>query len=183
MNYIEILGEFFPSVEASCIGDPTDISDIVVADGSVLPSQEEFAAADLQIRQDAKWQEIKTERDRRYYQGVYLDNPDGATGVSYWFWTDIATRAQYSMYDIAIRIQSLPPEQLLDEWKTMSGVFTPMTVRQLYRVITAAMTNEKTLFNLAESKKAAMLLLTNPETYDALVDWPVCYSDTLITPA
>ena len=177
MNYIDILGKFFPDVEAWCIGDPTNIADIQLQEGSPpLPTQAQFDAAHLKIRQDAKWADISNERDRRYYQGVYITGVDGEL---YWFWTDVETRARYSIYDIAIRAAGLTDDNVLDNWKTMTGAFTPMTVRQLYRVITAAMANEKVIFNLGETKKAEMLALADPDTYDHLSGWPLCYSDTL----
>ena len=177
MNYIDILGRFFPDVEVWCEGDPTVLADIQVQEGSPpLPTQAEFEAAYLKLRQEQMWLKIRAERDRRYYQGIYVVAEDGN---SYWFWTDIDTRGKYSMYDIAIRNNNLPQEFVLDNWKTMSGVFTPMTVRLLYRVINAAINNEKVIFNRGESKNAEMMALSDPESYDPLVGWPECYSDTV----
>lgn len=178
MNYVDLLGTYFPDVEAWCHGDPTVMSDIIVLEsGAPMPTQEQFETAYLKQRQDRKWADISNERDRRYYQGIQIPGVDGEL---YWFWTDVETRARYSMYDIAVRSLNLQSEDVLDNWKTMSGVFTPMTVGQLYRVIGAAMVNEKRIFNFAEAKKAEMLLLANPDEYDHLSGWPLCYSDTLV---
>lgn len=178
MNYIEILGRSFPDVHAYCVGDPENIDDVILEEGSVMPTMEQFITADRTHRQQKKWLEIRDERDRRYYQGVHLDGVDGEL---YWFWTDLDTRGKYSMYDIMIRNNSVGQDTVLDDWKTMSGVFTPMTVRQLYRVITAATMNEKVIFNTGESKNAEMMLLENPDDYDVSTGWPVCYSDTLVS--
>ncbi len=176
MNIIETIGRSFPDVHVYCAGDPENISDIVAEEGSTIPTWAELVAADLTYRQEKKWLEIRAERDRRYYQGV---NITGVDGELYWFWTDLDTRGKYSMYDITIRKSSLPDTMVLDNWKTMSGVKTPMTVAQLYRVIGAAIANEKIIFNRGEEKNAEMMALENPDDYDALAGWPVCYSDTL----
>jgi hypothetical protein len=178
MNYIDLIGEFFPNVQAWCEGDPSNYDDVQVHEnGDPLPSKEQLDIIDWANRQHLKWLEIRNERDRRYYQGVYLD---GVDGNFYWFWTDLDTRSKYGMYDITIRSANLGPNVVLDNWKTMTGAFTPMTVQQLYRVIGAAVMNEKAIFNTAEAKNAEMMLLDDPDTYDNVyAGWPTCYSDTL----
>lgn len=173
MNYIEVLGAKFPNVQAHCVGDPTNFEDIVYDGGDPMPTAEQFTQADREMRQRIKWEEIAAERDRRYEQGVYLD----VNGTSYWFWTDGESKQNYSIYDIMIRANSLPPDYVLDQWKTMEHLWVPMTVALLYRVIAGGVQVVKTIFATAEQKKQAMLSLDDPDTYDALSGWPQCFSD------
>lgn len=177
MNYIDLIGEFYPNVQAWCEGDTSNYDDIQVhEDGDPLPSKAELDIVDWGNRQHLKWLEIRNERDRRYYQGIYMQAEDGNY---YWFWTDIDTRSKYGMYDIMIRNNNVGPDVVLDNWKTMTGAFVPMTVRLLYQVINAAIMNEKTIFNRGEAKNAEMMELADPDEYDAYSGWPTCYSDTV----
>lgn len=178
MNIIETLGRDFPDVHAYCAGDPENIEDIMLEEGSVMPAMADLITADLKYRQQQMWLKIRGERDRRYYQGIYLEGTDGK---NYWFWTDLDTRGKYSMYDIFIRNANLGPDVVLDNWKTMTGEFTPMTVALLYQVIGAAIGNEKIIFNRGEEKNAEMMALDNPDDYDYLAGWPTCYTDTLVS--
>lgn len=42
INYVDAIGQLYPDVQVSCVGDPTNYNDVVHAAGSAIPSKEEL---------------------------------------------------------------------------------------------------------------------------------------------
>ncbi len=107
-----------------------------------------------------KWIAIKAERDRREAGGVKVGQ--------YWFHSD-----ELSAIKILALVIAGPtniPVGLM--WKTMGGIFVPMSHSLAMQVYIAEMASSQNLFAIAEQKKAAMLALDDPTTYDTSTGWP-----------
>ena len=114
------------------------------------------------------WEKIKAERSSRKAGGVKVGE--------YWFHTDDASRIQYGILDGKATRAALPGNAVLHpEWKTMSGVKTPMTVALLRQVLDAGIASEAVIFDAAETHKAAMEASADPAAYDFSTGWPAIY--------
>lgn len=117
---------------------------------------------------DKKWKDIKIERSRRNYGGVYVD--------SKWFHTDEPTRAQYSiMLTTALEKEWASDYVIEANWKTMTGTYTPMTVAKLRAIRDAETANEKINFANAEVHRLTMLAASDPTDYDFSSGWCEIY--------
>jgi hypothetical protein len=132
-----------------------------------------FPAPSLVQRRDDQWLRTKAERDRRKAGGIKVTV--GTT--DYWFWTDEPTRTQYSLLDSAMTRAGVADSYVIDNWKTMSGEFVPMTVGLLHQVITAGIANEREIFQTAELHRTEILASDAPETYDYSQGWPLTYQE------
>lgn len=111
---------------------------------------------------------VKDQRDRRKEGGVKVD----VDGKGYWFWTDEPSRNQYFVLDGYAKRNNIPDDAVLDNWKTMSGEFVPMTLTLLHQVVDAGVQNEKRVFAVAEAHRQALLVSDDPANYDILANWP-----------
>lgn len=114
--------------------------------------------------QTKMWLLIQAERDRRKAAGRKVGN--------YWFHSDDPSRIQ--QIGLVIFGASMPTGIM---WKTMAGDFVSMTPTLAGQIFQAQAVADTILFGLAEQKKAAMLLLSDPTTYDYLSGWPLVYGE------
>lgn len=126
-----------------------------------------------QVQCDEIWEQIKLDRDARKAGGVSWP----VNGKEYWFWTDEPTRTQYSLLVNFAARNKLGNKDVLDNWKTMSGEFVPMTVELLYQVIDAGILKEKAIFNMAQMHKQRLYSADNPDAYDWRSGWPPTYNE------
>lgn len=122
---------------------------------------------------DTIWEQIKAKRDTCKYGGVELT----IDGVNYWFWTDEPTRTQYALLVNSAERNQLPADYVLDDWKTMAGVYVPMTVARLHQVIDAGIAKEKIIFNFAKSLYAKLYASNDPASLDWKTGWAQTYED------
>ena len=129
-------------------------------------------AAQLSLWQDMVWSNIKDFRDKKTQSGVYVSS------FSKWIHTDTYSRTQW--LGMLMAGASLPAIQ----WKTMDGTFITTTPQLAQAVFSAVMTQDATIFGAAESKKQAMLSLSDPRNYyfgadllpqDTSQGWPATY--------
>ena len=162
--YIDIIGRKYPGVWVSTQGDT--YGDLVVESGSlILPDQTTLDAAILQDVKDTMTALILTERWRRTSTGGYK------VGSS-WFHSDDTSRIQ--QLGLVMMGAGMPAGIM---WKTMSGSFVLMTPTLAGQIFQSAAASDMTLFAVAESKKVAMMALTNPLSYDPLAGWPKIYGE------
>ena len=162
--YIDIIGRKYPGVWVSTQGDT--YGDLVVESGSlILPDQTTLDAAILQDVKDTMTALILTERWRRTSTGGYK------VGSS-WFHSDDTSRIQ--QLGLVMMGAGMPAGIM---WKTMSGSFVLMTPTLAGQIFQSAAASDLTLFAVAESKKVAMMALTNPLSYDPLAGWPKIYGE------
>lgn len=108
---------------------------------------------------DTLWTAIKAERDRRSNEGGYRVG-------DYWFHSDAKSRSQqYGLVRRADRVEAAggdmdAPITRADgsalPWKTMSGVYVPMTPRLAQQIFDAAEAQEIALHQAAEAARFAM---------------------------
>jgi hypothetical protein len=110
-------------------------------------------------RQDAKWEEIKTERDRRQVLGVVIGTKK--------FHSDPASRIQ--QLGLVLMGANIPVNL---QWKTMDGSFVSMTPTLAEQIFSATASSDQAIFAAAEVHKANMMASANPQTYDFSNGWP-----------
>ena len=122
----------------------------------------------LETRQNAKWEEIKTERDRRKYLGVKVGD--------HWFHSDDPSRIQ--QLALAMMGANIPVGL---QWKTLtrssSPVFVEMTPTLAQGIFQATAASDSAIFAAAEAHRAAMEASETPENYDFSVGWPESFED------
>lgn len=135
----------------------------------------EQIAADKASAIASKWEAIKAERD----------GPRVAGGVqvgAYWFHTDTDSRIRWLGFKDSGRDMLAAGGQLTDQviidgdpvfWKSLSGVFVPVTVQLAFDVVTATKVLDKRLFVQAETHRAMMAASPYPHLYDITTGWPV----------
>lgn len=164
-TYMQAIGVGFPGVGCSCQGDGSVYENIVFDEGTTVPSKADLDTwISAQILTDM-WELIKSERDRRTQTGGYKVG-------NYWYHSDNISRIQQIGL---VMIGANLPTGLL--WKTMSGVFTPMTPTLAGQIFQAATISDTTIFSIAEQKKQAMLASPDPASYDYLSGWPLIYGE------
>lgn len=115
--------------------------------------------------QNAMWENIKNERDRRKLEGGY------AVGAN-WFHSDTTSRIQ--QIGLVMLGANIPANLY---WKTMSGSFVLMTQTLATQIFQAAAASDVAIFTVAEQKKAAMLASSDPASYNYLSGWPTAYGE------
>jgi hypothetical protein len=134
---------------------------------------EPYPALSLAARRSNMWLRIKAERDRRINGGIKIM----VDGKAYWFWTDDPSCKQYALLDGHTTRNNMAVTQVINNWKTMSGEFVPMTVAILREVIGAGISNEGAIFDVAEDHNKAMVALEEPESYDFSQGWPASFEE------
>lgn len=163
-NYVQTIGEKFPDVSVSCIGDSSVYENLVWLGGDPLPSEAELDAAWVTILQEEAWLRIKAERDKRKAAGIKVGTD--------WFHSDDASRIQ----QIALTMlgASLPAGIM---WKTMTGSFVEMTPTLATNIFQTNIYYDKQNFANAETHRQSMLQAADPETYDFSGGWLESYED------
>jgi len=137
-----------------------------------------WSGAELQTARDAKWEEIKAERDRRKDGGILVSGN--------WFHSDTGSRIQWLGLDrqaekvlnsggnTATVLQKLGQNVL---WKPMgTGARVPVTVQLAFDVVTGVGDLDAVLFYVAEQHKTAMLASPDPHLYDFSAGWPAQFT-------
>ena len=163
ISYIKIISENFPSVQCSVVGDPSIYANIVWDSTPVL--QADLDSLIVVTEQNTKWKQIQAERDRRRNSGGYKVGTD-------WFHSDDTSRIQ--QLGLVMFGASMPAGIM---WKTMAGTFVAMTPTLASQIFQAAAASDQAIFTVAEQKKAAMIALPDPTTYDPLSGWPLTYGE------
>jgi hypothetical protein len=107
----------------------------------------------------AKWEEIKSERDRRQGLGVRVGGS--------MFHSDDKSRIQQLGL---VMMGSAVPAGL--QWKTMDGTFVTMTQGLAAQVFAATAASDQAIFAAAEAHRDAMLISADPAAYDFSAGWP-----------
>jgi len=119
-------------------------------------------ASRLAEKQAAKWEEIKTYRDKVKAGGVLVSTK--------WFHTDDASRIQQlGLVQLGANI----PAGIM--WKTLDGTFIEMTQQLASDIFAAVTTLDITAFANAETHRIAMEASQAPDTYDYSTGWPTTY--------
>lgn len=120
------------------------------------------------------WEAIKQERD-----GPRVDGGVKVGGA--WFHTDQASRIKWlglkdTARDMLLLGMSMHTVIVLEgrslAWKTMSGVWAPVTMQLAYDVVQAIKNLDANLFLVAEQHYAALKASPNPASYNYLTGWP-----------
>mgnify|MGYP000393825471 CR=1 FL=1 len=125
------------------------------------PTPEEIEAARLPAARALRIEAVKTERDRRKFEGVYV----GANR----FHSDPDSRTQ--QIGLVLMGANLPAVN----WKTMGGSFVTMTPTLAGQIFGATAQRDITVFAAAEAHIAAIAALTDAEAvmaYDFSTGWP-----------
>lgn len=163
-NYIETIQRFYPGREVRAYGDGSDYDAIQSLDGLPLPTQAELDPLKLSLCREHKWAEIKTERDRRKFNGVKV--------AGAWYHSDDTSRIQ--QIGLVMMGASMPPGIM---WKTMTDNFVQMTPTLAMQIFQSVAAQDMAIFARAEQHRAAMMASPNPSTYDYSTGWPVTFGE------
>ena len=134
-------------------------------DGEVFSAP---ALAPLNERQNAAWERIKAERDRRKSLGVKVGQ--------HWFHSDDPSRIQ--QLALAMMGAAIPAGL---QWKTLTlsppPVFVEMTPALAQGIFTATAASDAAIFAAAETHRIAIEASSTPESYDFSVGWPASIED------
>ena len=142
--------------------DPEIYTYINNPDGTINITERtpEDLAARFVAKQEAKWEEIRTERERITWNGVWIPS------VSKWIHTDTFSRTQWmAMVMMGANLPAI-------NWKTMDGTFVTTTPALAGAVFQAVATADTTIFGIAEYHRQQMLASATPSTYDFSGLWP-----------
>lgn len=128
------------------------------------PSQAEWDVIKLNRARELKWRDIQVERVRRRFGGVLL--------AGYWYHSDDTSRIQH--LSLTMLGASLPPGIM---WKTMSGAFIEMTPTLATQIFTTMLTQEQTIFGVAEYHRGQMMVSADPTNYNFSTSWPAMYGE------
>lgn len=138
-------------------------------DGNIITAltEEEILANSTFLTefQNDAWELIKNERDRRKLEGGYQ-------AASNWYHSDTTSRIQ--QIGLLLLGANIPANLY---WKTMSGSFVLMTQTLAAQIFQAAAASDVAIFTVAEQKKAAMMVSSDPRTYNHLTGWPLSYGE------
>ena len=120
-------------------------------------------------RQNAAWERIKNERDRRKSLGVKVG--------AHWYHSDADSRIQ--QLSLFVMGAAVPPVQ----WKTLTTspppVFVTMTPAIASGIFQGTAASDAAIFAAAEAHRVAMEASSTPESYDISSGWPVSIEDEL----
>jgi hypothetical protein len=164
------------NVEYTALLEGQSAGKIIAADATGAPVLKDPTKANA----DQVWELIKAERDRRKENG-------GCPVGDYWFHADVSSKVQHLANKDTARDQinagGVMTDALLDpssgkviSWKTMSGVFVPMTCQMAYDVVSSAKAIELAIFAAAEAHRVAMEVSAVPADYDFSVGWPATFA-------
>lgn len=129
---------------------------------------EEFVADDspelgptLAEKQSTKWEEIKVERDRLKFNGVFVSDK--------WIHTDTYSRTQWM--GMVMMGASLP----VVPWTTMDGTTINTTPALASAVFQAVAAQDIAIFTAAATHRAQMIASSDPLSYDFSTGWPATY--------
>ena len=156
---------FGAAAAAEFVACPDDVQVGWTWDGEVFSAPPALPLID---RQNAAWERIKTERDRRKYLGVKVGQ--------HWFHSDDPSRIQ----QIALAMMGAAIPAGL-QWKTLTTtpppVFVEMTPALAQGIFTATAASDAAIFAAAETHRVAMEAMSDPENYDCSGGWPASIED------
>lgn len=123
----------------------------------------EQITANLGALKAAKVTAIKTERDRRKFNGVFTNNK--------WIHSDTYSRTQW--LGMVMMGANLP----VIEWTTMDGTTISTTPTLAQAVFQGTATLDATLFAYAKSLAIAVNESTDPNSIDITTGWPVTFGE------
>lgn len=145
--------------------DNIDICVGYIYDGVNYLPQEQTAEQLASIKA-AKWETIKSIRDRKVQQGGYKVT---VNGTAKWFHSDTFSRTQQmGLVMFGAACPSVP-------WKTMDGSYVIMSQTLAGQIFTAAATQDQLLFSKAEALKVLVDASSTPDTVDIVTGWPETY--------
>lgn len=156
-DLIDVPQEDFDSAMARNPGDTLD-----VVEGRVVVIQKP-APTTAEIKA-AKWDAIKTERDRRKAGGVKVGDK--------WFHSDDGSRIQ--QMGLVMMGANLPAGL---QWKTMDGSFITMTPALAQQIFTGQAASDQAIFAVAEQHRVAMEASPDPAAYDFSTNWPKIFGE------
>lgn len=142
--------------------------DCLLPEGSIQVTDAEAAALQKPTTDQAKaakWDAIKTERDRRTEQ-------DGYKVGAHWFHSDQKSRSQ--QLGLVLLGADIPA---ILQWKTMDGSFITMTQQLAGQVLAAAAASDQAIFAAAEAHRQAMEASSDPAAYDFSTGWPKVFGE------
>lgn len=140
----------------------------LLPEGSVEITDAEAAALQkptIDQAKAAKWESIKSERDRRTENGGYK------AGTK-WFHSDQKSRSQ--QLGLVLLGANIPANL---QWKTMDGSFVTMTQQLAGQVLAAAAAGDQAIFAAAEAHRQAMEASADPAAYDFSTGWPKVFGE------
>lgn len=156
---------FAPDTAAEFVACPDDVQVGWLWDGEDFSAPPALPLID---RQNAAWERIKHERDRRKYLGVKVG--------AHWFHSDDPSRIQ--QIALAMMGAACPPGL---QWKTLTTaptpVFVEMTPALAQGIFTATAASDAAIFAAAEVHRVAMEASATPESYDCTGGWPASIED------
>lgn len=169
-NYMHVLSEKFPSIQASIVGDPSVYENIVVEQGPPLPAKEILDTAALDIARTEVWKEIQASRDGRRISGVFVQGN--------WYHSDDPSRIQ----QIALVMMGANmPTNIM--WKTMQGTFVQMTPSLAGAIFQSIIGQDTKIFAQAEYHRQTMISTgVWPHDYDFSAGWPQTYEEWKVAP-
>ena len=148
--------------------DPALIDGQWVQQWLVEDLPQEQAETNLLAAEQAAWERIKAERDRRKFAGVKVGE--------HWFHNDDSSRIQQLAL---VMMGSAIPAGLM--WKTLTltppPVFEEMTPALASSIFQATAAQDATIFAAAEAHRVAMEASSSPQDYDCTCGWPASIED------
>lgn len=148
--------------------DPALIDGQWVQQWLVEDLPQEQAETNLLAAEQAAWERIKAERDRRKYLGVKVGE--------HWFHSDDSSRIQ----QLALVMMGSAIQAGL-QWKTLTltapPVFVEMSPALAQGIFQATAASDAAIFAAAETHRIAMEASPNPESYDFNTGWPLSIED------
>lgn len=168
-DYMEIIGDKFPGVQATLMGDPSIYENITLETNSApLPSKAVLDNIALDIARTTMWSYIQGQRDSRRIAGVYV--------AGNWYHSDDPSRIQ----QIALVMMGANmPSNIM--WKTMQGTFVLMTPQLASSIFQTIIAQDTEIFAHAEYHRQSMITSTDdPYTYNYMEGWPETYAEWAI---
>lgn len=123
--------------------------------------------ASFDIVKASVWNRIKTERDRRRFEG-------GIFVSGHWFLSTPVAAAEYS----TIVNLELPEETILrTNWRTMDGAEVPMSPALARQIIVAGFSRDAAIDDAATAHKMDMEASQDPSAYNFSNGWPQTFEE------
>lgn len=148
-------------------GNNSTLIELTSVEEAEFLARQPTTASTLIYHQSIAWENIKSERDKRTYNGGYY-----VTSIDKWFNSDLISRTQ--QLGLKILGDDIPSGIM---WKTMDGSKIEITATIANDIFNSAVSSDQVIFNVAETHRDAMLLLDDPAQYDCSTGWPLAYGD------
>ena len=160
-SYIDVIAENYPLINVSSEG--SSYENLIAQSPGVVPPKATLDSLIAAGTINRVWERIKDERDYRTQNG-------GSRVGNNWFHSDQASRTQ--QIALVILGAGIPPGIM---WKTMSGIFLPMTPTLAQQIFGAVVMLDQLVFRAAEIHRARMSASSTPWSYDFSTGWPLTF--------